>query len=210
MRNFFLILIALIAISCDLNKIDSERPFLCGEPFKDPRDGKLYQTVWIANDGSHDLTKPGNCWMAENMKFQTGSSSSCYGDASNNCNIYGNIYGPDPLKTLPPGGWHIATSNEWKTMLELYGFFQVVSTQVDIPFKGNPSILYPGGNSKLNILKGGAFHETRGYEGLGTFTFFLTGETSKIKIDDNGVLFPTTASLDNNSYIRAYVRCVKN
>lgn len=209
MRNFFLILIAFITISC-LKEIRPERPFICGEAFTDPRDGKKYQTVWIANNGSHDLTKPGNCWMAENMKFQTPVSTSCYGDAASNCNTYGNMYGPDPLKTLPPGGWHIATSNEWKAMLEVYGFFQVVSTGEDIPFKGTPSILYSGGNSKLNILKGGAFHQTRGYEGLGNFTFFVTGETSRMKIDDNGVLFPTGASSDNNNYTRGYIRCIKN
>ncbi len=57
-------------------------------------------------------------WMAENLNYET-SNSWCYENNSTNCDIYGRLYTWDAALTACPGGWHLPSDAEWKT-LEMY------------------------------------------------------------------------------------------
>ncbi len=99
-------------------------PVLCGSPFIDNRDGKLYHTVQIGN----------NCWMKENLNVgeridgtvsQTNNNiieKYCYADVENNCTTYGGLYTwnemmqysiTEGVQGICPTGWHVSTFDEW-------------------------------------------------------------------------------------------------
>jgi len=102
-------------------------PFPCGNPFADPRDDQIYNTVQIGDQ----------CWMAENMnigemKIGTEEMANngiiekyCYDNNIANCNTYGGLYQWDEMMqyTIIPGvqgicpiGWSIPTDDEWKIL----------------------------------------------------------------------------------------------
>jgi len=105
-------------------------PFTCGNTLVDARDSKSYTTIQIGTQ----------CWMGENLNIGTYISGSlnqtdnsiiekyCYGDNTNNCNIYGGLYLWNEMMQyvttagttgICPAGWHLPTDEEWKTM-EMY------------------------------------------------------------------------------------------
>lgn len=116
----------------------------CGQPFTDPRDGKVYPTVLIGTQ----------CWFAKNMNV--GNKISIYYDQANNgvlekwcfnglesnCDIYGGLYqwsetvqylngatniaSWNPVPTgnvvgICPPGWHIPADGEWATLVAFLG-----------------------------------------------------------------------------------------
>lgn len=84
--------------------------YMCGEPALDLRDGQTYQTVFIANQ----------CWMKENMNFETGFSK-CYNDDDANCAIYGRLYNWQSALGVCPSGWHLPNNQEWGTLINYLG-----------------------------------------------------------------------------------------
>ena len=110
-------------------------PLVCGQPFVDPRDQKVYNTVKIGSQ----------CWMKENMDIGTRIDSAvsqtnnsiiekyCYRDKDSLCDIYGGLYqwdemmnyasgsgsNPSNRQGICPTGWHIPSDNEW-CQLESY------------------------------------------------------------------------------------------
>lgn len=78
----------------------------------DPRDNQTYKTVRL---------KDGKVWMAENLNFDTGNSSSHYdGLSPNDKKIYGRLYMWEAAQRACPPGWHIPSKNEWQRMLKHY------------------------------------------------------------------------------------------
>lgn len=72
----------------------------------DTRDGKVYQATWIGDQ----------CWMAENLNYET-DSSWCYNNDAANCEVYGRMYAHNSAVDACPGGWHLPDNNEWCTLL---------------------------------------------------------------------------------------------
>jgi uncharacterized protein (TIGR02145 family) len=119
-------------------------PVVCGQPFTDTRDGKVYTTVLIG----------AQCWMAQNLNIglriditgeQTNDSiieKYCYDDAGSNCDVYGGLYqwgemvqyfngatngttwDSDPtgnVQGICPTGWHLPTDAEWSALTSFLG-----------------------------------------------------------------------------------------
>ena len=112
----------------------------------DVRDGKTYKTVKIGDQ----------VWMAENLNFETGSSS-CFKDSLEYCEKYGRLYkwtdamdsagaysangmgcglktvcSPKyPMQGICPEGWHIPVSSEWEKL-----FFSVGASPKALQAKG--------------------------------------------------------------------------
>jgi len=96
----------------------------CGQPFVDPRDNNVYQTVKIGNV----------CWMAENLKatklndgtemdyLEPNSGTGVYAwydeDYEKYGSVYGALYDETALKSgkLCPIGWHVSTDDDWKQL----------------------------------------------------------------------------------------------
>ncbi|MEE4257445.1 MAG: FISUMP domain-containing protein [Bacteroidales bacterium] len=87
---------------------------LCPESFT--YEGKTYHGVMIGEQ----------CWMKENLDFETGSSW-CYGDNPANCETFGRLYNwetimngavssvavPSGVRGICPEGWHVPSDREW-------------------------------------------------------------------------------------------------
>lgn len=107
-------------------------PVVCGQPFKDPRNNKIYNTVQIGTQ----------CWMAQNLNLGTRINGSldqtnngtiekyCYNNLETNCDIYGGLYqwgemmqytNVEGIQGICPTGWHIPSDAEWTTLTTYLG-----------------------------------------------------------------------------------------
>jgi len=91
-------------------------PFVCGDQFTDPRNNIVYETVQIGSQ----------CWMAENLNYETGNSW-CYYNSQASCDTLGRLYNwnammagysssnlvPSGVKGICPDGWHLPSDAEW-------------------------------------------------------------------------------------------------
>ena len=101
--------------------------FTCGDPFTDPRDEQIYNTVQISDQ----------CWMAENLNIgemingninQTDNGvieKYCYDNNPTNCDENGSLYQWDEMmeyvtdtavQGICPEAWHLPTDFEWKIL----------------------------------------------------------------------------------------------
>jgi uncharacterized protein (TIGR02145 family) len=130
----------------------------CGLPFRDTRDGQVYNTVKIGTQ----------CWMKENLNFgakidaptyQTDNripEKYCWGNDTYNCSTYGGLYGwSEMMKWSDPGdicpqGFHVPSSEEWCTLL----------TFVDPTVNCTVSIGWTGTDAGGKLKESGTTHWT--------------------------------------------------
>ena len=111
----------------------------CGEPFIDPRDGQIYNTIKIGNQ----------CWFAQNLNVgiridgnmeqgidYNNIQKYCYNDDPANGEIYGGLYQWNQAmcgsvvpgaQGICPVGWHIPTDAEWKKLEMFLGMSQATA-----------------------------------------------------------------------------------
>lgn len=117
--------------------------------FKDPRDGKEYQTIIIGTQ----------TWLAENLAFKPAKGNYwTYDNDIRNLLKFGYLYDWETAKSIAPTGWHLPTKAEWETLFKFLGGDD----------KKVYSLMKEGGESGFNILiigwrdEKGLFHAGKG------------------------------------------------
>ncbi len=73
----------------------------------DVRDDQTYQTVKLGKQ----------TWLAHDLNYET-ENSWCYGDDPANCDVYGRLYDWEAAMNACPAGWHLASDEEWSTLIK--------------------------------------------------------------------------------------------
>ena len=58
--------------------------------------------------------------MAENLNYETATSSFCYNDSAEYCEKYGRLYGVS-VRNMCPEGWSLPGSTEWNALITTVG-----------------------------------------------------------------------------------------
>jgi uncharacterized protein (TIGR02145 family) len=87
--------------------------------FKDNRDGKVYRIVQIGRQ----------VWFAENLNYAA-KGSVCYDNKTDYCSKYGRLYYWDAAKKACPAGWHVATDDDWTTLINYVGGDSTAGTKL--------------------------------------------------------------------------------
>jgi uncharacterized protein (TIGR02145 family) len=203
---------------------------VCGYPFTDIRDQKIYSTVVVGDQ----------CWMGENLNYGSVINTSvastndgigekyCYDNDTTNCESLGALYSWDelmnyavnpsdePNQGLCPVGWRVPTELDWSAM-ESY-----LDTTVNGPpdpdgFFGTTikAQLVPGGSSGLAMILAG-FHDSyySYFAGSSSQGFYWTStelslgypKYRKLKGSKNGIFRGELSK----QYYKVSVRCVKS
>ena len=73
----------------------------------DPRDSSEYRVTAVGPQ----------FWLARNVDIEPEvGESSCYGDSTENCKIYGKLYDWEAAQSVCPPGTHLPSSDEWYSM----------------------------------------------------------------------------------------------
>jgi uncharacterized protein (TIGR02145 family) len=117
----------------------------CGGTVTD-YDGNFYRTVRIGDQ----------CWMMDNLKVthyrngdpipnvtdagewhSLGTGASCdYNNDPANADIYGrlyNFYAVTDIRNIAPEGWHVATDEDWQTLVDFLGGEEVAGGKLKLP-----------------------------------------------------------------------------
>lgn len=198
LRDFF-------SSSVRQKKNEKRTSFSGKSSFRDSRDGKIYKTVNIGYQ----------TWMAQNLNYEIydGYGSWCYEDDANNCRKYGRLYTYEAAMQACPDGWHLPSTDEWKSLYyNATGYENSGLAVKKLKTKKGWGKPEEGGNGTdefgFSALPAGLRHKDGSFMGRGRLTFFRT--TNSTLIAD----FPMASNyggFDFYSRENAYsVRCVKD
>ena len=176
--------------------------------FTDRRDGQIYKTVKIGNQ----------VWMAENLNYNIDPLKSiCYNNDVDSCYKYGRLYSRSAVNDVCPQEWHLATIDEWKTLVSYVG-----SETAKTTLKSTSGWVESVGNGTndfgFTALPAGwynvyydEFNSNRG-EGVAT-QFWIAGEYEKrssytLGIDDDGIAFWLNSFKYNELWFYS-IRCIE-
>ncbi len=169
-------------------------PLDCGCTLYDERDNEAYSTVQIGNQ----------CWMGENLRYETETGSSCYYKKEVMVKEYGRYYDYDIALNACPPGWKLPTLNDINLLMANY--------------QKGPLELYDyltdDKNVGLNIKLGGYC------DPIGSEMFHFFGATSGIwftnpEIANKAYILYVYKNqrgcriFDGNKLLRYNVRCIK-
>ena len=136
---------------------DLNAGWICGQPYFDSRDGKSYKTVWVDEEGGNDKGKIGNCWLAENLNFDSGINTSvCFDNLSANCEKFGRLYEENVVANVLPTGWRLPKKADWTQLLRHFGLEERPSPS-GVTFIGNLDFFLTGGRTGMNVEHTGVY-----------------------------------------------------
>jgi uncharacterized protein (TIGR02145 family) len=189
--------------------------------FTDPRDDKVYPTTTIGNQ----------TWMAENLNYDAGTGTSCYGKNGRYCDTYGRLYTwdavmagdtsstnyPGKAQGICPEGWHVPSVAEWRELRDFAGGSDSAGSKLKTisgwEYNGN------GTNEwAFSALPGGYYYPDRYSQEAGFGGWWSSSETWSYT--ENTALRAVFFEMDNiYDYLRNYsidkthaysLRCVAN
>ena len=199
-------------------------PFQCGDPFTDPRDGKIYNTIQIDTQ----------CWMSENLN--TGNMINgnldqadngeiekyCYDNNEANCDTYGGLYQWNELmqystndsdQGICPDGWHIPSDFEWMTLEMAVGMPESEVVKSGLRGTDEGAKLKAGGSSGFEALLGGYRNNGGSFLSIGSYATFFTSSHSTINLSWCRYLFSTKDQILREKFEKTFaysVRCIKD
>lgn len=189
------------------NYITVNKPWTCGMPITDPRDGQVYNTVNIN----------GKCWMVENLKYTDNNTIGVnYGNSTSAYDTYGRLYSFNEVQNgnLAPPGWHIPTESEIND-LSLY-ILQTYNNNAGV-LKATNNLWAPPNSGATNQTGFSAIPSGNYFSGVfntAGYAFYMWTSTAQGNSGGDAVLL----SNDNTGFSLGYysgdhyfaVRCVKN
>ncbi len=146
-------------------------------------------------------------WMAKNLNINT-ADSWCFDDNAENCDTYGRLYTWDAAMNVCPGGWRLATIEDWDELFDYVGN----STG---PLKAKEWGNNHWNSSCFTALPGGLRHSNGSYthldESSGSWWTASEGNIGgpiHVQIRKNTPNLHTSASF--NKDFGFSVRCIKN
>lgn len=141
----------IIITSCTGDDDDDNSVVVPDDAFLDTRDGEIYKKVVIGDQ----------TWMAENLRYKTGSGSYAYDDNEDNVKQYGRLYSFSAAKKACPDGWHLATEAEWQQLECTLGMDSTQATKSGYRGTNEADMLKKEGTTGFNIEYAGI----RNYDG---------------------------------------------
>jgi uncharacterized protein (TIGR02145 family) len=157
MNRIALIMLTLTIILSTQCKKKTTTPANSCTEITDSRDGQKYKVVKIGEQ----------CWMAENLNFETASKSYCYNDDPVNCDEHGRLYEWDEAQTACPAGWHLPSKSEVETLIADLGGENIAGGK-----------LKEGGATGFNLKMSGAKDNNQGYGLKGSASAIWTSSSS--------------------------------
>jgi uncharacterized protein (TIGR02145 family) len=193
LKNLLFILLIGLALSACKKKTTTPPPDpnKC-EDITDARDGQKYKVVKIGDQ----------CWMAENLNFETPSESSCYDDDPANCDQWGRIYTWDAVKDACPDGWRLPTKEDFNTLIDEVGGVSVAGTALKV-----------GGSSGFNAILAGGKDANGASIGVNIVIAFWSNSNHSTNSFKKTLTISTAADAGLSGTSNAsgnYCRCIKD
>lgn len=177
--------------------------FQCGGLFTDARDGKTYNTVEIGNQ----------CWMKDNLAYETPTGSWYYNDDPNNSSIYGKLYSWQMASTSCPNGFRLPTSSDFDIMINYLGGSSIAGGKMKLTgftFWDSPNTNATNSSGFSAKASGGRGYNG-GYNSMGkSIAFWTNTQVGSESVYYN--LWYNTEDIQNYVYNRLSgfsVRCIK-